>query len=160
MKRILTNLKECGAVGVVFFEFLGQLFSINGCFVYFYRKNFMKKVFLLLVASAAFLTGCLKDPGTIVSVKTKNSAGQYTNTFAVGDTIFAEAAISDQAFEQISWYVASNDVAPITLISYDNTNAVYIATGIGTGNVSLKIENCNKNSKCRQEYGDVSVTIQ
>jgi hypothetical protein len=120
----------------------------------------MKKVALLVVASATLLTGCLKDPGTIVYVKTKNTAGEYTNTFAVGDTILAEAAISDQAFEQISWYVTSDNAAPILLISYDNTNAIYVATGTGTGNVNLKIENCNKNSKCRQEYSDVAVTIQ
>jgi hypothetical protein len=120
----------------------------------------MKKLALLFVASATLLTGCLKDPGTIVSVKTKNTSGVYTNTFAVGDTILAEAAISDQAFEQISWSLTSDNVPPMILVSYDNTNAIYIATGTGTGKVSLKIENCNKNSKCRQEYGDASITIQ
>jgi hypothetical protein len=120
----------------------------------------MKKLALLVVASASLLTGCLKDPGEIVSVKTKNTAGEYTNTFAVGDTIFAEAAIADQTFEQISWSVTSDNAAPFMLLSYNNTTAIYIAVSTGTGNAQVKIENCNNNSKCRQEYADAMVTIQ
>lgn len=118
----------------------------------------MKKPILLLALTGLFLVSCLKDPGSIAYVKTKDTAGNDKSTFAVGDTIVTEAAISDQNFESFNWYQTGSNL--VKLNSSTAQSAMFVANQTGTTSVELKIENCNKNSKCKQEYGSAYVTVQ
>jgi hypothetical protein len=109
---------------------------------------------------AALLTGCIKKPGEIVSVKTKTISGTYTNSFNVGDTIIAEAAISDQNFTNIYWQVFGTDVLTLISSDNDNTNAMFVALAAGSATAQVEISNCKDNGNCRTDKMGASVTVQ
>jgi hypothetical protein len=118
----------------------------------------MKKTLLLLAGSGLLFVSCLKDPGSITYVKTKDTAGNYKTTFAVGDTIITEAAIGNQNFETYNWYQTGSNL--VLLNSSSAQSAMFVANQAGATSIELKIENCNDNSKCRQEYGSANITVQ